>query len=295
LLSPLDTGTLRSLMCIACQSFLLPSISIYFGMFNIFLSLQLLGSLDILQGFVSVAEATYLWESNSNVGSPLVLPPPITYIFTHGWCPHQVKQTQWLCSTWTLKNIASLGGSLSRWHNYLMFCHRERLEPCQWDYSWEVGWCVWCDVYLFSSWATVLVVGTWWGTVELFNLANSALPLWTISLFDWGEYLLLFWVSCLASISSWLWVRLQVLDIFSRWTSQLLMLLSNFLLSLWIVDLPYLVHFVHGRWVKENKFSFLLLNLTYMLLISLCSYTVEDTGPINQISWTLDNCAFTVG
>jgi hypothetical protein len=37
-------------------------------------SLQLLGSLDILQGFVSVAEATYLWESNSNVGSPLVLP-----------------------------------------------------------------------------------------------------------------------------------------------------------------------------------------------------------------------------
>ncbi len=61
-------------MCIACQSFLLPSISIYFGMFNVFLSLQLLGSLDILQGFVSVAEATYLWESNSNVGSPLVLP-----------------------------------------------------------------------------------------------------------------------------------------------------------------------------------------------------------------------------
>jgi hypothetical protein len=179
--------------------------------------------------------------------------------------------------------------------DYLMFCHREMLEPCQWDYSREVGWCVRCDVCLFSSWATVLVVGTQQGTVELFNLANSALPLWTISLFDWGEYLLLFWVSCLASISSWLWVRLQVLDIFSRWTSQLLMLLSNFLLSLRIVDLPYLVYFVHRRWVKENKFSFLPLNLTYMLLISLCSYTVEDTGPINQISWTLDNCAFAVG
>ncbi len=74
LLSPSDTGTLRSLMSIACQSFLLPSISIYFGIFNVFLSLQLPGSLDILQGFVSVAEATYLWESNSNVGSPLVLP-----------------------------------------------------------------------------------------------------------------------------------------------------------------------------------------------------------------------------
>ncbi len=73
------------------------------------------------------------------------------------------------------------------------------------------------------------------------------------------------------------------------------MLLSIVLLLLWIVDLPYLVHFVHRRWVKENKFSFLPWNLTHMLLISLCSYTVEDTGPVNQISWTPDNCAFAVG
>ncbi|KAH9536131.1 hypothetical protein CY35_17G090800 [Sphagnum magellanicum] len=190
-------------------------LSIVLGLSNGWLRLvswngELLGSLDILQGFVPVAEATYLRESSSNVGSPLV-------------SPHQSPAFSPMVDGHTRRNKPSGFAQLElsrilhilvavRLDGTIILCsviekglsHANEITPERWVAVFDAV----CASVAHEQ--QVLAVGTRRGTIELFNLADSALPLRTISLFDWG-------------------------------------------------------------------------------------YTVEDTGPVNQISWTPDNCAFAVG
>jgi hypothetical protein len=157
-----------------------------FGMFSVFSSLQLLGSLDILQGFVPVAEATYLRESSSNVGSPLVSPhqspafSPMVDGHTRRNKPSGFAQLE-LSRILHILVAVHLDGTI-------ILCsviekglsHANEITPERWVAVFDAV----CASVAHEQ--QVLAVGTRRGTVELFNLADSALPLRTISLFDWG-------------------------------------------------------------------------------------------------------------
>lgn len=150
------------------------------GMFE-----QILGVSDVLQGFIYASETTQLLESTKTAASPGASPhvvPPLPPIDDSRSLKRGVGFSQLQISTelHLLVAVCSDGtvilSSVSRKGSK----QGTEITPEKWVGVYDAV----CASIAHDQ--QLLAIGTRRGTVELFNLADSALFLRTISLIDWG-------------------------------------------------------------------------------------------------------------
>lgn len=148
---------------------------------------QLLGVLDVLQGFVPIHEASYLREANTTPSSPSSSPHQSPSLLPLLDGISRRRRTSGFSQVEVSASLHLLVALLSDGTVVLCSSSEKGLRQAS-DINPER----WVGVFdavcaSIAQEQQILAVGTRRGTVEMFNLADSASLLRTISLFDWGS------------------------------------------------------------------------------------------------------------